>query len=309
MRDIAASGGSDPSWLTAVGANLYFVADDDALISREVWMSNATTTTVVRDINPVGGSSPNDLAAVGETLYFNADDGTHGRELWMSDSTTTTMVRDINPLVDPSSPWGFFAWNDSVYFNADDGEHGSELWKTDATTTTMVRDINPAGNSSPEGFVAMGGALYFKAEDSTGWGLWKMTVASSGSGNNSDNNTGNITPSANPLAADCQVVAASTKAEVKFAGKSRKLSTKARDAIRKKIQCFESVKTVVCTGYTDSSPTSAERATARARAKNTCAFTKKTSTDNNTKIQVRLSSATGNSAREVRLKVNGTKKK
>ena len=168
VKDIRASGSSDPTDLTAVGGQVFFSAIGGSK-GRELWKSDGTAagTRRVKDIKPgPGGSVPSHLAAIGGLLYFNADDGVHGRELWVSDGTGpgTHLVRDINVGTDSSMPLSFTRFEGAVYFSADDGVRGRELWRTDGTTggTRRVKDIKPgAGNSSPGAFVRFAGKLVF----------------------------------------------------------------------------------------------------------------------------------------------------
>ncbi|HEY7025008.1 MAG TPA: ELWxxDGT repeat protein [Candidatus Limnocylindrales bacterium] len=100
VRDINASGNSNPASLTAVGTTLFFTADD-GIHGTELWKSDGTAagTKMVKNIRPYGNSSnPADLVNVNGTLFFTAVDGKHGRELWKSDGTSagTVLVKDIN---------------------------------------------------------------------------------------------------------------------------------------------------------------------------------------------------------------------
>jgi ELWxxDGT repeat protein len=83
---------SNPLHLTAVGATLYFTADD-GVHGRELWRSDGTAQGTERLTDGVSGPTPTFGAgtvftdgttwlSVNHTLYFAADDGLHGFELW-----------------------------------------------------------------------------------------------------------------------------------------------------------------------------------------------------------------------------------
>ena len=100
--------GSYPSYLTAVGGVVYFVANDGTH-GPELWESNGTQvgTALVADINPgSNGSAPFFLTNVSGTLFFAANDGVHGTELWRTNGAAfgTSLVRDINPGILVSNP-------------------------------------------------------------------------------------------------------------------------------------------------------------------------------------------------------------
>ena len=84
VKDIKPAGPSAPYELTAVGARVFFRADDGTY-GRELWVSDGgeAGTRKVKDINPGADSSyPSGLTAVGGHVFFHADDGAlgHGRE-------------------------------------------------------------------------------------------------------------------------------------------------------------------------------------------------------------------------------------
>jgi|GEM_PF-1296772 len=188
VTDEDSPAGSFPTWLTAVGSTLYFVADDFDH-GTELWKSDGTTagTVLVKDINVspdttvsdpddpsfviTFGSGPAWLTAVETTLYFTADDGVKGRELWKTNGTAagTLLVKDINAAVDSSDPdnpvgvgsdpgW-LTAVGTTLYFSADDGQKGCELWKSTGTAagTVLVKDINTAvDDSDPDNVIHLG---------------------------------------------------------------------------------------------------------------------------------------------------------
>ena len=174
VKNIAGSGSSNPTHLTAVGNTLYFRASDGTN-GIELWKSDGTAsgTVMVKDINSGSSNSgPDYLTVIGNTLYFRADDGTNGVELWKSDGTEsgTVMVKNINSGSGSSIPTYLTAVGNTLYFRAFDGTNGIELWKSDGTAsgTAMVQDIYSGSSSSgPAYLTAIGNTLYFSADDGT----------------------------------------------------------------------------------------------------------------------------------------------
>jgi ELWxxDGT repeat protein len=125
----------DSPWLTPVGNQLFFAADDGDH-GVELWRTDGTPdgTVLVRDIAPGSAASqPESLAAAGGRLYFSAHDGVHGVELWQSDGTAagTHMVRDIAPGSLSAHPEELTVSGNQLFFRADDAVHGEELWALD----------------------------------------------------------------------------------------------------------------------------------------------------------------------------------
>jgi trimeric autotransporter adhesin len=95
------SGLSYPSF-TAVGAELFFVADD-GVHGGELWKSSGSRsgTVLVKDISPCSNQlGATYLGRAKGTLFFAGNDSTNGLELWKSDGTRsgTVMVKDINTI-------------------------------------------------------------------------------------------------------------------------------------------------------------------------------------------------------------------
>jgi ELWxxDGT repeat protein len=192
VKDIrTGSSSSNPSQLTAVGATLYFTANDGAN-GVELWKSDGTElgTTMVKDINPgSASSSPTDLVAIGSTLYFVATDGATGREVWKSDGNPagTVPVADLMPGTNGSSPSGLVAFGSSLVFYGNDGVHGLEPWISDGTAagTHMIADFNPdsgdgVGAALPARVV--GASLYLAIDDgATGFDPWVSDGTAAGS--------------------------------------------------------------------------------------------------------------------------------
>ncbi|WNF14428.1 ELWxxDGT repeat protein [Microcystis aeruginosa] len=181
VRDIYTdSYSSSPNHLTAVGDNLYFVADD-GVNGRELWGPKDNGALIlVKDISPGSGISyPNYLTAVGNTLYFVADDGVNGLELWKSDGTAegTVLVKDIHAGFDGSYLDNLTAVGNTLYFSASGGVNGNGLWKSDGTAegTVLVKNI------FPDNLTVVGNTLYFAANDGVhGEELWKSDGTAEG---------------------------------------------------------------------------------------------------------------------------------
>jgi ELWxxDGT repeat protein len=170
VKDINKSGGSNPAYLTAVGDELFFVADD-GVHGPELWKSDGTAagTQLVKDIDLLpdvwSDYGPRDLTAIGDLLYFSANDGVHGYEPWISDGTEagTRMIKDIDASFG-SDPREFTFFNGAVYFSARADLSDRELYRTDGTAagTRLVVDLAPgSGGSYPDTFVVFKDRLYF----------------------------------------------------------------------------------------------------------------------------------------------------
>lgn len=168
-RDIVEGpAGSDPVWLTAVGDQVYFSADDGEH-GRELWASrgNRGRTRLVADLRAPSAwttpsSFPSCLATLGETLLFEADG-----KLWRAGERpdAATLVSEVGPRCEDDA---LLVLGDELYFVGSDRSHGLELWRTDGTSagTHMVADVNPgAGSSRPAEFVVVGDTLSFSAVD------------------------------------------------------------------------------------------------------------------------------------------------
>lgn len=190
VKDIYPGDSSTPRFLTVVGDELFFVAED-GIHGAELWKSDGTGagTVMVKDIAPGGAETlvPGQLVAYGGKLFFAGDDGTNGEELWVSDGTEagTYMVKDIHPS-ESSRPQRFRESDGKLFFQATDGTNGAELWVVEVIGGTpqqpeMVKDINPDGASSPTILTDVNGTLFFVANDGTkGVELWKSDGTESG---------------------------------------------------------------------------------------------------------------------------------
>ncbi len=174
---------SSPTGLTALGSRVLFSATGNGS-DAELWVTDGTTTTLVKDINPGAGSSdPQFLTPFDGKLFFTAKSGTQGQELWSTNGTAdgTVLVKDIDPTMCGSDgcngyPNDYQVFGDRLFFQATDSVSGSELWSTDGTTvgTTLVKDIKAGANGSYLGnLTVVNDKLLFSADDGTnGVELW-----------------------------------------------------------------------------------------------------------------------------------------
>lgn len=91
---------------------------------NELWMSDGTTTQLIKDIYPGnkdGITSNASWLFTTAGLFFAADNGTLGDELWKTDGTTTTVVKDIFTGVHNANPALYFVNNGKIFFSATDG--------------------------------------------------------------------------------------------------------------------------------------------------------------------------------------------
>ena len=123
---------SDPSWLTIIGPQVYFAANDGQH-GRRLWRYDSETGTMamVSDVP----QDPSNLLDVNGTLYFTAFDQDHGYELWQSDGTAagTRLVADVLPGPQSASPGTLVSLDGDLYLSAWDAAHGREPWWLPAT--------------------------------------------------------------------------------------------------------------------------------------------------------------------------------
>ncbi len=107
-------GGADssPSFFTAAGTNLFFVADD-GVDGAELWKSDGTLagTALVADLTPgSGGTQFQRIQPVGNSVYFEVGNGTVSDQLYKSDGTLTGTILLVGPggLVSTNN---LFLWN------------------------------------------------------------------------------------------------------------------------------------------------------------------------------------------------------
>ena len=182
LKDIRPGNNGTPTFLTTLGDQLIFQANDE-VNGGELWVSDGTEagTEMLKDIY-VGStpSNPSNMTFFDDKVVFTANDGVTGTELWITDGTElgTELLKDISPgsQYKSSYPYYFTVFDNKLYFQANDGTNGIELWVTDGTTsgTQMLKDINPgSSSSSPSYFTVSNNKLYFQANDGTnGIELW-----------------------------------------------------------------------------------------------------------------------------------------
>jgi ELWxxDGT repeat protein len=164
-----------PSWLTFVGATLFFT-NNDGTHGNELWESNGTTagTMLIKDINTnTIDSFPTQLVDANGTLYFTADDspnpysGLPGGEIWKSDGTAAGTQLVGKPF--PSSfefPADLVNANGTVFFFEANGP--LQLWSASTTAgLQLIKDF-----SQPNDFVfsnfdltAVGNKVFFTIFD------------------------------------------------------------------------------------------------------------------------------------------------
>lgn len=166
-----------------------FTATDDTH-GYEMWISDGTTSALVRDINLGAGksASPRAYTRYGNRLVFTARTEALGTELWATDGTSagTVLVKDIDPSPDASGidTEEIALFRNKLYFRASAASGGKELWVSEGTaaTTHVVRDL-AAGDvgSYPGSFRVAGDRLFFSAQTpATGTELWQSDGTSAG---------------------------------------------------------------------------------------------------------------------------------
>lgn len=93
--------GSQPTQLTAVGGELFFIAHDE-VHGRGLWGTDGTTTgtRLVEDLEQDAAGSfdevVNGLTAVGVELYLTVADNVHGAELWSTAAPAAALPKVVN---------------------------------------------------------------------------------------------------------------------------------------------------------------------------------------------------------------------
>lgn len=198
VKDINASGDSNPKEFVQIGSTFYFVADD-GVHGQELWKSDGTAsgTKMVKDIVPSTVTATytiSNLTPVDNLLFFSTLSGGSYR-LFRTDGTEAgTQVLGTSKFVGPSN---FMAFKGNVYFSATNSTgFGNELYKSDGTEagTVFLKDVKPGlGNSNPYPVAIDDNYLYFGAQQSTdpslppptnppasNFGFWKTDGTASG---------------------------------------------------------------------------------------------------------------------------------
>lgn len=146
----------------------------------ELWITNGTTSRMLKDIEPGEASSlglrnPEGIV-LDDVFVFAANTLEFGDELWSSDGTTagTQLVRNIAPeqFTDDGATniWGYN--NNGVYFTGCQDEHRCKLWVTDGSrgNTRIAIEIAPETRPSsitPTVAFALDSAFIFSTEEAT----------------------------------------------------------------------------------------------------------------------------------------------
>ncbi len=163
---------SNSSNFTALNGKVLFSAQD-ITYGLELWITDGTTTQLLKDIRPgaISSTLANFTDLGNGKMVFSAHEDTNGIELWVTDGTDTgtTLVKDINPGTANSSPKNFtILGNGKALFQSTNAANAAELWITDGTAagTQLVTDINTlSASSSPANFFVLNGKLLFSATD------------------------------------------------------------------------------------------------------------------------------------------------
>src|SRR5262249_50653770 len=123
------SGEYTPNQLTAVGADLFFVAQLE--IPVQLFVVGADHQGALRELDKV---SPSRLTSAAGRLFFVDDEPETGTERWMSDGTVmgTRLVRDTNPGAASSNPGALSPDGNRLLFHACAGKT-CELWESDGS--------------------------------------------------------------------------------------------------------------------------------------------------------------------------------
>ncbi|MEO1530344.1 MAG: ELWxxDGT repeat protein, partial [Planctomycetota bacterium] len=110
---------SNPSYLTEVNGELFFVAEDYEY-GIELFKSDGTLagTMMVADLNPSGSSYPLDLTSFDNQVFFSAVAAGNDRHVYRSDGNTVTLVADTTQGLGSSSPSDFEVVGNELFFAA-----------------------------------------------------------------------------------------------------------------------------------------------------------------------------------------------
>jgi ELWxxDGT repeat protein len=196
VKDIhPGEGGSWPSGLTWLGAELLFTADDFS--GYRLWRSDGTEAgtlpiALADDAEP--RTFEGSWTVAGGRYFFVASDPAHGLEPWTYAGGLASRISDLLPGPDSSVvsafPNGqhpiFQAFGSEAIFAANDGIFGAEIWRTDgsAAGTERVSDIapGPLGINLPVFWSlhepALGGRpLISEHQPAIGERLWRLNLS------------------------------------------------------------------------------------------------------------------------------------
>ncbi len=178
-----------PTKLTAVGARLFFTAEDRS--GHELlWTSDGTEpgTGVVKDLGPGGYVFFRALVAAGGRLYFWAHSQSRGTgtELWTSDGTgdgTRALMPATNVL---DFPTGLSASEGDTlfFFNPSSTGTGLELWRLQGQTPALIAHLGELSlTPAPRHPTVLKGVLYFWGHTpARGYALWRSDGTPAGTG-------------------------------------------------------------------------------------------------------------------------------
>jgi len=146
------AGGSNPTYFTAMGSAVYFVANSGS--GNLLWRSDGTAAGTVALTTATNGGSPQVLQAVGSELFFFSSDTAHGQGLFVTDGTAggTKFLHSFSSINDLVVSGG------KLTFEGTDPVNGTEMWSSDGTVAGTVK-ITASGvdsGSNPSGFVELG---------------------------------------------------------------------------------------------------------------------------------------------------------
>ena len=168
-------GSAYPSFLTKVGAEIFFVADD-TFHGNELWKTGGTaeTTFQLTDLpSATYDGYLSNMTSLNGVFYLSAGDEAYGIEPRRSDGTTegTGLLIDANPggRYYSSSPNSFRKVNSKLVFIAK-----SKLWTTDGTTSGTLPVTSTPAINQVNNLVATDNSVLLTASTATGgFELWR----------------------------------------------------------------------------------------------------------------------------------------
>jgi len=165
--------GSNPDSFTAVGSNLFFLANEPGL-GRALYRSDGNVIIRVKSISlSTFLGFTNIIGVVANLVILSGDDGIIGNELYSSDGTDpgTILLKNISAGPSSSDPSrGLSVAASKLIFSARTSAEGVEPWVTDGTPlgTIPLANLNPgSGSSQPFPVGVVGTFGLFSANDGT----------------------------------------------------------------------------------------------------------------------------------------------